>query len=145
MSDRAKVIDGFESTIITNEIINPELIDQFISNATLEYAYEVEGASGLQLLEYTKSTFVNGDLDVEGTFNRALKGLEIRILSLYVKLNYKERERDGISKQIGYSTGNIVTKDLKAAKDAVRLEIMDIKDDISRLIDYMISPSDYNG
>lgn len=145
MSDRADVISIFESSILSQTSLPATLVDQFIFNATIDFAYYVGDSGGRTFLEYTRSTFTGEIINIEGVWNRVLINLEKRIIALFVKLNYLERNRDGIAKQIGYATKNITTKDLKSQKDGIRQEIVDVNNDIEKYIHMIITPGEYNG
>ena len=144
MTDREEVISGFDGSIISQTLLPNTLVDQFIFNATIDFAYYVDDAGGRIFLEYTRSEFTAEAIDTYGVWNRALINLEKRIISLFVKKSYLERNRDAIAKQIGYATKNITTKDLKSAKDGIRQEIMDVTNDIEKYIYMIITPGEYN-
>ena len=145
MSDRADVISIFESSILSQTALPATLVDQFIFNATIDFAYYVSDSGGRTFLEYTPSTFNVEVITVEGVWSRVLINLEKRIIALFVKKSYLERNRNAIAKQIGYATKNITTKDLKSAKDGVRQEIIDIDNDIEKYVYMIITPDEYNG
>lgn len=145
MTDREEVISSFESSIIAQTSLPKTLVDQFIFDATIDFAYCVDDAGGRVFLEYTRSAFTGETVDTPGTWNRVLINLEKRIIGLFLKKNYLERNRDAIAKQIGYATKNITTKDLKSAKDGIRQEIVDIGSDIEKYVAMIITPSEYNG
>lgn len=146
MTDREKVIESFESSIESSSILSESLIEQYIFNATIDFAYEVEGAGGKDLLEYTKGTFTTeGTLDVStGVFSRGMSNLEIRIIGLFSKKTYLQQKINGMAKQIGYASKNLTTKDLKSAKDAMRQEMVDCYLDIDRLMSFIINGVEYS-
>ena len=139
MSDRANIISMFESSIVSSYILPPELVDQFMVNATIELAYYIGFDD--DLIVYTP----NATTPEDGVFNRVLSPIEQRILSLYLKKSYLKRSENAKAKEIGYATKNIATKDVAAVKKAIRLEIADLNDDIERLIRLIITPGGYNG
>lgn len=144
MTDREEVISSFESSIITQTLLPNTLVDQFIFDATIDFAYYVDDAGGRIFLEYTRSAFTAEVVDTPGVWNRALINLEKRIIALFVKKGYLERNRDATAKQIGYATKNITTKDLKSAKDGIRQEIVDVDYDIEKYVHMIITPGEYN-
>jgi hypothetical protein len=144
MTDRAEVILGFESSIINQAVLPVDLVDQFVFDATIDFAYYVDDSGGRIFLEYTRSTIVSEAITVEGIWNRELINLEKRIIALFIKKGYLERNRDAIAKQIGYATKNITTKDLKSAKDGIRQEIIDVTNDIEKYVYMIITPGEYN-
>ena len=147
MTDREEVISSFEGSIINQTSLPVDLVDQFVFDATIDFAYYVDDSGGRIFLEYTRSTFNAVDpvtINVAGIWNRVLINLEKRIIALFVKKGYLERSRDAIAKQIGYATKNITTKDLKSSKDGIRQEIVDVNNDIEKYVHMIITPSEYN-
>lgn len=147
MTDREEVISSFEGSIINQTSLPVDLVDQFVFDATIDFAYYVDDSGGRIFLEYTRSTFNVADpvtINVAGVWNRVLINLEKRIIGLFVKKSYLERSRDAIAKQIGYATKNITTKDLKSAKDGIRQEIIDVNNDIEKYVHMIITPGEYN-
>ena len=147
MTDREEVISSFEGSIINQTSLPVDLVDQFMFDATIDFAYYVNDSGGRTFLEYTRSTFNAVDpvtINVPGIWNRVLINLEKRIIALFVKKSYLERSRDAIAKQIGYATKNITTKDLKSQKDGIRQEIIDVVNDIEKYIHMIITPEEYN-
>ena len=147
MTDREEVISSFEGSIINQTSLPVDLVDQFMFDATIDFAYYVSDSGGRTFLEYTRSTFNAVDpitINVAGIWNRVLINLEKRIIALFVKKSYLERNRDAMAKQIGYATKNITTKDLKSAKDGIRQEIVDVNNDIEKYVHMIITPSEYN-
>ena len=139
MTDRANIISMFESGIVSQYALPPDLVDQFLINATIELAYYIGDDS--DMIVYAPTGLPNPE---DGVFNRELSQLEQRVLSLYLKRSYLKRNENAKAKEIGYATKNIATKDVAAVKKAIRLEIADLNDDIERLVSLIITPGGYN-
>lgn len=145
MSDRLDIISMFESGIIMEYELPNTLVDQFITNATIEFAPIIDGVGGRELIVYTPSVFTGEVIDTQGTFNRVLLSLEKRIISYYLTKSHLVRLANGKYKEIGYSTGNMTIKNIGDVKRALRQELADLDDSIDINIDRLVTPGEYNG